>query len=187
MSKRTQKLLVLLLCLLLVGAAGFAVVKFTKEKEETTETDPSVESFEIFKVDKDKIVHVDWVFGGFIEESFTKKDGKWVSDTSPDEFFYQEVFEEWLDRNFGSPWTSEAEVSSTDMDAMGFTDADTIAHVKLEDGTEYTLTFGASTTIQSTCYFTMDMKKVYVVPRGRKAAFGLKLANYQTTTTKKGE
>ena len=187
MNKRTQKLVILLVCLALTLGAGLLVINLTKEKEEPTTPAATAESFEIFSVDPEKIVHIDWVFSDFIQESFTKKDGTWIYDADPEAFFYREEFTNWLGRTFSEPMMSDQRIDSTDMEAMGFTEPDVLVHLTMEDGTETTLTFGASTPMQNTCYFTPDGENIYVVARMKQAVFGLKLENYQTTTTKKEE
>lgn len=187
MNKRTRNLLVLIICLLLVAAAGFITIKLAKEEEETTTAETTTESFTILELDTSKIVHVDWKFGGFIDESFTKKDGTWVYDADPETFFYQEVFNEWVDRNLGSIIAYQ-KIESTDYSSMGFENTDTVAHITMADGTEHSLLFGGSTAMQGTCYFRLDEgTEVYTVSRKNKAMFGLNLANYQTTTTDEEE
>ena len=188
MNKRTQKLLILLICLALTFGAGMAVIKLTKDKEETSTEPSTAESFEIFRADPDKIVHIDWTFSDYINASFTKKDGTWFYDEDPDAFFYQDEFTGWLSRTFTEPLMSDQKVESTDMEAMGFSPKpDAVVHLTMEDGTESTLTFGGSSSMQGACYFTPDGKNIYIVSRMRKSSFGLKLENYQTTPTKKNE
>ena len=187
MSKRTKSLITLVICLLLAGAVGLIIIKTTKTEEEETETEATADELvSILELDTSKIVHIDWRFSTFIEESFSKKEGTWIYDTDPDTFFYQEVFTDWLQRNLSAIYVYR-EVESTDFESMGLTDGDVTAHITMDDGTEYTLTYGNSTAIAGTCYFTMDGKKAYTAPRTGKASFGLKLANYQTTPSTEDE
>ena len=186
MNKRTRNLVVLVICLGLVAAAGFIAIKLSKDKEATTSLEPTLESFVIFETDTSKIVHVDWVYAGLIEGSFTKTDGKWVWDDDPDAFFYPDEVDNWLGRNLAK-LESDTKISSTDYEAMGLKDPEVKVHVIMEDGAEYTLSFGSSTTLKSTCYFTLNGTDVYTVSRFRKSGFGLKLENFQTTPSTEAE
>lgn len=186
MNNRAVKLVVLLAALVIVGGLAFYAVNKSNTRVEPTETAPTAESFEIYHAEAADIVHVDWTFGGFIDESFTKKDGTWVNDNDPEAFFYQEEVDNWIARNLVSI-TSELKVDSTDLSSMGFDESDTMAHITLKDGTEYTFTFGNSTPTKNTAYFTLDGKTVYTVNRSLRAAFGLKLSNFQTTPSTEKE
>jgi len=189
MSKRSTKLIILVVAMAIcIGASYLVISKENEKKATSTETEATLANFPILSFDPADVKHIYWDYGGWNAFDMSQNDdGSWVAAEDPsvdlDEDFIRETFFGYM-----SDLHAYKEIEVESLADVGLEEPYSIVHMEMKDGSEIVLEFGDSTTVSGYCYMTFDGgEHVYIVKRNVKTNFGKVLDNFKVTESERGK